>query len=68
VIIDRDSILAYWLSEPVRGYHADGWIDLSSVPFPDLIECSFAERCMLKPVLVKHPEYLLEIFCGRSVR
>jgi len=36
VIIDQKNLILYWLSEPVRGHIADGWIDLSHIPFPDL--------------------------------
>lgn len=68
MIITREAILDYWLSEPVRGYVADGWIDLSAIPFPDLSECSPSERAALKPIIARHPEYLFEIFCGRRLQ
>jgi hypothetical protein len=68
VIIDRESILKYWLSEPVRGYIADGWVELSHIPFPDLSECSPAERAALRRIVEKHPEYLHEILCDRRLQ
>ena len=67
MIIDRASILAYWLSEPKRSYQ-DGYIVIGEVPFPDLSECSLAERAALKPIIARHPEYLLEISCDRRTQ
>lgn len=67
MIMTREGILKYWLSEPVRNYR-DGYLNLSSshVCFPDLETLTVDERDALRPVIAAHPEYLLEIWCSKK--
>lgn len=66
MVITREGIIRYWLSEPARHYKP-GYFNLSELPFPDLNELSREEREALRPVLQRHPEYLLEIRCSKVV-
>jgi len=67
MIITREGIIRYWLSEPVRDYR-EGYINVSTnhVCFPDLESLSPLEKDILRGVLEKHPEYLLEIWCSKK--
>jgi hypothetical protein len=65
VIITREGIIRYWLSEPVRDYR-EGYFKVFDICFPDLTELSAAERDALRPVMQRHPEYLLEIWCSKK--
>ncbi len=61
-----EGIVRYWLSEPVRHYEPDTF-NPNDVPFPDLDRLTQKQRARLKPVLERHPEYLLEIWCDSQV-
>ena len=60
MIITRENIIKYWLSEPIRDYR-EGYLNFNQLGFPDLQELTPEERDALRPVLARHPEYLLEI-------
>ncbi len=65
MVITRKAIVDYWLSEPERS-HQDGWITMGGacLAFPDIASLSEEEKELLRPILKKHPEYLLhEVFC-----
>jgi len=53
-------MIRYWKSEPSRNYR-EGYINLNDICFPDLETLSPAERDVLRGVLQRHPECLLEI-------
>jgi hypothetical protein len=65
MIITREGIIRYWLSEPVRDYR-EGYLNLNQSCFPDLTELSATERDALRLVIQRHPEYLLEIWCSKK--
>jgi len=58
----RAGIIQYWASEPVRNYR-EGYFKMFDVCFPDPESLSASEKDVLRGVLEKHPEYLLEIWC-----
>lgn len=68
MVITRANILKFWLSEPSvepcpAGY---AYLDFSRPSFPDMKTLSFEERDAFRPVLERHSEYLLEIWCDRK--
>jgi len=66
VYITREGIIQYWLTEPVRDFR-EGFIRLDAIPFPDLEMLTTQERDAIRPVLQRHPEYVLEIWCKKTI-
>lgn len=66
MIITRDAVIQYWLTEPERHYYEPGRVIIPQVPFPDLATLSPEEKNALRPVLMAHPEYLSE-FWGEGI-
>jgi len=46
----------------------EGWFTFDDIPFPEVEWLTAAERKILRRVLKKHPEYLLEIPYGHKER
>jgi hypothetical protein len=68
MLITREKIIKYWLSEPAREPIPAGFIQLDQIPFPVLTSLSPAERKEIRRLLSHHPEYLqFEIFCESVV-
>jgi hypothetical protein len=65
--ITREGIIRYWASEPVRNYQ-EGYFCFGQVSFPDLQSLSPKEKKIMRRVLRKHHEYLLEISCDRKLK
>jgi hypothetical protein len=63
--ITREGIIRYWASEPIKEYK-EGYFSLNQVPFPDLKSLLPKEKKVMRRVLKKHPEYLLEIWCDKK--
>ena len=61
--IERKRCIKYWAGAPKMEYGFDGFFmrDCYRYHFPDVRTLSEKERKILRPVLMQHPEYLLEI-------
>jgi hypothetical protein len=61
MIITREQILKYWLSEPVIDPVPEGCVrlDFSTPCFPDLTDLNPQERKAIRDLIAKHAEYLL---------
>jgi diadenosine tetraphosphate (Ap4A) HIT family hydrolase len=62
--------LRYWLAEPTIEPAPEGYvcIDITRPSFPDLKDLTPKQRKKFIKVLRKHPEYLHEIQCERTVQ
>ena len=68
--IERKRCIKYWATAPTQEYRFDGFFmrDCYRYHFPDVRTLSEKERDILRPVLERHPEYLLEIWPSRHER
>jgi hypothetical protein len=68
VICTRKNMIAHWLSEPVCEPLPEGCIRVGGIGFPDVETLSHEEKRILRPVIERHPQYLLEILCEETIQ
>ena len=56
--LTRAEIIKYWAKGPLS-HLSQGVLMEDSIPFPDVEWLTTAERDILRPVLERHPEYLI---------
>jgi len=65
MLITGENLIRYWAAEPVRDPVKDCCIRIGGICLPDLATLSPEEKKILRPVLERHPEYLLEVWSSR---
>ena len=61
MVMTKEQLVRYWLSEPEIEPLEEGYIRLDDVPFPDLNTLTPDERAAMREVIARHPEYMGEL-------